>query len=210
MTNFEIFLHSPFSKSNIDERNNKVLLLQFILSEIFNAESEHKNNTPLHNIFFPTISSFYPLDWSTKMGPLNKVVEHSLLLPKAFPEQKQAIKIFKHALTNTTNAISNYIDMPSENFELQLMLYLKQLYLMLEPLMIECKSDENFLFFLLKNSGKVHSITYPNYLMNFFVKNCGHNVDSLCESICDKFHNRGFACLIPEIKAFIANLKLNA
>lgn len=208
MTNFDIFLHSPFSKSNIHERNNKELLLQFILSEIFNADIEIKNQTILQRIYFPTNSSFYPLDWSTKMGPINKLVEHSLLLTKAFPTQRETIQLFRHALTNATNAISNHLETPEENFNLKLTLYLKQLYLILEPLMIECKSDENFLFFLLKNQEKVHSITHSKYLINFLQKNCNDDIDTLSENICDKFHNRGFACLIPEIKEFIINLKI--
>jgi len=209
MTNFDIFLHSPFSTSNIHERKNNALLLQFILSEIFSADIEIKNKTALQRIYFPTNSSFYPLDWSTKMGPINKLIEHSLLLNKAFPNHKETIQLFKHALTNTTSAIANQLEIPEANFDLQLTLYLKQLYLMLEPLMIECKSDENFLFFLLKNQEKVHSMTHSKYLINFLQKNCSDDIDTLSENICDKFHNRGFACLIPEIKGFIINLKID-
>lgn len=206
MTDSGVFLHSPFSESNVMKGNNRSLLLQFILSELFQTTRAHISKEPLTKIFFPVSSSFYPLDWSSQRGHLNKVWEHCQLLKIAFPEQTQATTIFKHALINTTTAIANHCDTPTDNFDMQLKLYLKQLYLVLEPLMIECKNDENFLFFLLKNQDAVRSITHSTHLLSFFQKHC-EEIDSLCESICDSFHSRGFACLIPEVKASIHYLK---
>lgn len=207
MSDSGVFLHSPFSESNVTKGNNRSLLLQFILSEIFQSKRAHENKDPVTKIFFPISSSFYPLDWSSQRGHLNKVWEHCQLLKHAFPEHKEATHVFKHALVNTTTIIANHCDTPSENFDMQLTLYLKQLYLMLEPLMIECKDDENFLFFLLKNQEIIHALTYSSYLISFLQKHTEEEIDSLCESICDSFHSRGFACLIPEVKASISHLK---
>ena len=202
-----VFLHSPFSESNVMKGNNRSLLLQFILSEIFQSKQSEQNKEPLTKIFFSVSSSFYPLDWSSQRGHLNKVAEHMQLLKKAFPEQESAVAIFKHALQNTTTVIANHCDTPVENFDRQLSLYLKQLFLLLEPIMIECTDDENLVFFLLKNQKVIHSLTHQSYLLNFLQKNCEKEVESLSKSLCDRFHCRGFSSLIPEVKASIHYLQ---
>ncbi|MEI8328671.1 MAG: hypothetical protein WCG14_01535 [Chlamydiia bacterium] len=207
MTNFGVFLHSPFSASNIMKGNNRSLLLQFILSEIFYSKIAHQNKEPLSTLFQSTSSCFYPLDWSSQRGYLNKILEHCALLKEAFPDQQEAVSIFKHALTNTTTAISNQLDAPYENFDRQLALYIQQLYLTLEPVMYECTTDENFLFFLLKNQDKIHAITHSQYLLSFIQKQLKQDIDPLCQWLCDKFHARGFTCLIPEVKTLLLQLK---
>ncbi|MCX6990815.1 MAG: hypothetical protein NTX49_07135 [Chlamydiae bacterium] len=206
MKNSGVFLHSPFSESNVMKGNNRSLLLQFILSEIFQSKQSEQSKEPLTKIFFSVSSSFYPLDWSSQRGHLNKVIEHTQLMQKAFPEQGPAVAIFRHALQNTTTVIANHCDTPLENFDRQLTLYLKQLFLMLEPMMIECIDDENFVFFLLKNQQMIHSLTHRSYLLNFLQKNC-EEIESLSKSLCDRFHCRGFSGLISEVKASINYLQ---
>lgn len=207
MSDLGVFLHSPFSEKNISEGNHKYLLIQFMLCELFKSLDSIKNKDIISYVYAPGPSSFYPLDWSSQRGHLNKVLEHSQLLHKAFEQHRESISVFKHALNNTTNLIINHLDTPSDNFESQLGVYFKQLFLLLEPIVKDCLEDENFLFFLLKNQEKVHSVTYPKYLNNFLQKHFGTDVESICESVCDKFHARGFANLIPEVKTAIYQLK---
>jgi hypothetical protein len=202
-----VFLHSPFSETTIQKGNNKSLLLQFILSEIFRCKTAQNKNEDIANIFFPISSSFYPLDWASQRGYLNKVVEHSQLLKKAFAENLESVAIFRHSLTNTVTAISNHLEETIPHFDMQLSLYLKQLYLTLEPLMLQCKEDENFIFFLLKNQQSIHSLTHRTYLLSFLEKHALLDIDHLCETLCDRFHSRGFAFLIPEVKSAILYLK---
>ena len=207
MSEFGVFIHSPFSEKNILKGNNKSLLLQFILTDLFSSKTSQIKNETLDKIFFPVSSSFYPLDWTSQRGYLNKVLEHSLLLKEAFPEKKESIAIFKHSLLNTTIAITNQIEQKSQTFDLQLSLYIKQLYLTLEPIMHDCMEDENFLYFLIKNQEIISKITHESYLVSFLEKKFQEGLDSLCKSMCDKFHLRGFAFLIPEVKTSIAYLK---
>ena len=207
MNHFGVFLHSPFGESNIMQGNNKSLLLQFILNELFQSQTALQNKEPLLTLFEPISSSFYPLDWSSQRGHFNKVVEHALLLKTAFPEQIEAIDLFEHALVNTTNAITNHLDKPGDYFDRQLTLYIKQLYLLLEPIMCECGEDENFLFFLLKHHEKIHAITHSTYLLSFIQKELKQEPTALCEWLCDKFHARGFTCLIPEVKSLLLQLQ---
>lgn len=204
-----VYLHSPFSTSNITEGNNRSLLLQFILSEIFHAANAHKNKEPFEKIYRPISSTFYPLDWSSQMGHLNKICEHTHLLKVAFPKNKDSASIFKHALTNTTALIANHYDNPSlsRHFEQELLTYFKQLYLLLEPLLLECSDDENIIFFLLKHQKVISHLSHSKYLLTFLTKMSEEGIDSLCEQICDSFHERGFASLIPEAKSLISELK---
>ncbi len=158
-------------------------------------------------IYMPVTSAFYPLDWTSQRGSLNKVGEHALLLTKAFPEQIETVTLFRHSLINLTTAMSNHFEKKTETFEMQLSLYLKQLYLTLEPLILECKDDENLLLFLLKHQIDIGYVTHQSHLFSFLQKNISVGIDCLCNLLCDKFHARGFAFLIPQVKSLIQTLK---
>ena len=202
-----VFLHSPFSETNIAKGNNKSLLLQFILTQVFSSKKAQIDKKDFKEIFSPITSSFYPLDWSSQRGALNKVCEHALLLSKGFPGQKEPVDLFRHCLLNVTTAVTNHLEKKSEHFDMQLSLYLKQLYLTLEPLIIECREDENLLLFLLKHQDLVGQITHSSHLLSFLQKNISTGIDCLCEGLCDRFHARGFAFLIPQVKSLIQTLK---
>jgi hypothetical protein len=202
-----VFLHSPFSEANIVKGNNRSLLLQFLLTQIFLSKKAQLKKASYEEIYSPITSSFYPLDWSSQRGCLNKACEHMLLLSTAFPTKLDAIALFKHSLINTTTALTNHLGGISEPFELQLSLYLKQLYLTLEPLILECKDDENLWFFLLQHQEIIEKITHSSHLLSFLQKNVIQGIDDLCKLLCDKFHARGFAFLIPQVKALVQLLK---
>ena len=140
------YFHSPFSEDTISRGNNKSLLLQFILEEIFqfitspekllNASHAVASNTP----FFLTHLHEEP--------SLHKIQEHASLLPSAFPQHKEQLAIFLHALSNVVHLLYNYSEAPkssrqnTEELKGTLISYLKQLFFLLEPFIKECKNDQ--------------------------------------------------------------------
>jgi hypothetical protein len=181
---------------------------QFILSEVFQAIVAYKNKGSFETIFSRQ-SFLYPLDCSSYSGHLNRIHEHCDLLKHAFPNNKQSTSLFQHALTNTLNLILNYQENPSSSqyFDQELHAYLKQLFLLLEPLVEECKNDENFIFFLLKHQQEIIFLSHNRHLLRLLKKMHPEGLEAIREQICDNFHARGFASLIPEVGILITQLQ---
>ncbi|HSW87269.1 MAG TPA: hypothetical protein VLG49_07225, partial [Rhabdochlamydiaceae bacterium] len=96
MRKADFFLHSPFSLSLTAKEENKVLLLQFILSDLFSAFHFNKENS--FDLIFSPEPFFYPYDWSLRIGYLNKIQEHSVLLSQAFELLEEPLILFNQAL----------------------------------------------------------------------------------------------------------------
>lgn len=205
MSKAEVFFYSPFSPSSVTEENNKGLLLQFILSEIFSSNEAVKKNDPLSTVF-QNVRGFFPYDWANPTGHLNKAQEHASLLKYAFPDLREIVNAFLTALMKTTHWISlKEAESPSSNPEL--IVQLEELYLLLEPLIIECSHCENLIFFLLKHQKTLADICSHAHFSAFLKELIPEGLDQLQDRLCDHYQRRGFASVIPELKLLIENLE---
>lgn len=173
----DIYLYSPLSIKTVAEGNNRALLLQFILSEIFHA-MDAKN---LESVF-TSPACFFPYDWSYEVGCLNKVCEHARLLSSAFPEMPEEILAFQTALEQVIKT--------RENFNL--------LYTLLEPFLIECRHSESLLLFLLKHHDEID-------VTALLKKMAPNGLETLSHLMQREFANRGFHALIPEIEQLMSH-----
>lgn len=166
MTDSETYLYSPLSQENIQNKNHPALLLQFILSEFIHAKED----------FFTIPLSFFPYDWSQKVGCINKIREHARLLAFAFPDLKEQ-----------ADSLQNFLDDIS-------LKHLQKLYIYLLPFLIACRENAHLLLFLLQNKkidllSKIfpEGLEQPFYLMK--------------EQYCEQ----GYSTLLPEIKRLITS-----
>ncbi len=201
-------VHSPFSEQTILEGNNRSLLLQFILTEIFDSFSCYKTLLTETSLASKSDSSFF-LSIFQNISPLNRIQEHASLFPLAFTNKKIEISIFTHSLSNAVHLLYNYQEKPfctkkqKTEFEAKITSYLRQMFFLLEPFLEECKSDESFLFFLLKHHTEITLLTQPKYFIHLLHKLHPEGISSMQEYICDHFHERGFTYLIPKVKSLI-------
>lgn len=153
------------------------LLLQFILSELFEAHKIYDGEN--WEKIVSAQPRFFPYDWNMSVGHLNKTKEHSALLgSKKF--DKHLEKIMKKQLSKEL-----------------LRLEIKKLYLILEPFMD--REDENLIFFLLKNRKVIDEVVGKGHLQSY-------QLETLGEKLCDRYHQRGFFSQIPEFKLLLAEL----
>ncbi len=201
------YLHSPFCEASISQ-DNRFLLLQFILKELFLSHSlcQTPNNKSL--LCFQTFS---PLNLSTliESAPLDRIQEHVSLIPLAFPFKGVETGIFTHALSNTVTLLYNLgkSSILPETFSSQIANYLRQMFFLLEPFVEECKNDGSFLFFLLSNHKDISLLSHSKYLSSLLKKLHPQGLPFIQEYICDHFYKKGFAYLIPEIKSLVRQLK---
>jgi hypothetical protein len=191
---------SLFSPQAIGERQNRGLLLQFLLSETIEA---HKS--VLAGKAETVITShprFFPYDWNTTTGHLNKSQEHSLFLKKSFPDKIKVVNSFEKTLSRAVETLSKKKNVAKEQFEAAL----QKIYTALEPLIEICKEDENLLFFLLKNRPNIDTLTSKGHLYEFLFKIHPCGLEVLGEKMCDQYHQRGFFSLIPEFKLLLTDL----
>ena len=201
-----LYFHSPFSKATL-QPHNAFLLLQFILEEIFLCYHICQTNCKelLPSFHLP---SSYSLSIFTQDIPIERLQEHSHLLSLAFPEHKQEIKIFLHALSNTTNLLYNCQSSGMlEKYALQISIYFRQMFFLLEPFFEECKNEVGFLFFLLSHQKEIQLLSHPRHLSSLLRKWHPRGLSSIQENLCNHFYKRGFNYLIPEIKSLIQTLK---
>ncbi len=184
-------LMSPLSTADSDETHHRGLVLQFLLSSLFNAHRallEGKQLLSAHPRFFP-------YDWSrASLGPLNQALEHLLLLKRAFPEMADEVKAVEAC----------FFEALSASFDLSA---LKRIYTYLEPLLICCKEDENLMFFLLKSHKEIDSLMEEDHLYRLLFSLFPEGLSEWGEALCDCYHERGFFSVIPELKFFLAQLK---
>lgn len=201
------YLHSPFSEATINQ-DNRSLLLQFILKELFLSHSlcQTSNEKPLLRL--QTFSSL-SLSTLTESAPLDRIQEHATLIPLAFPFKSVETEIFTHSLSNAVTLLYNLskCSTPSETFSSQIANYLRQMFFLLEPFIEECKNDGSFLFFLLSNHKDISLLSHSKYLPSLLKKLHPEGLSFIQEYICDRFYKKGFAYLIPEIKSLVKQIK---
>ena len=204
------YFHSPFSEKTIAEGNNRSLLLQFILSEVFSFVSAPKQllSSPYAA---PDEAPFF-LHHIYEDLSLHKIQEHASLLPLAFKEQTDESSAFMHALSNVVHLLSNHSKFPKtgkddlEDLQKTLVAYLKQLFFLLNPFIKECYEDGGLVLFLLRHQKEVAMLSDEDTLVKILKEVQLDKGRSLQEDLCDDFHKRGFAYLIPEIRSLMKSL----
>lgn len=186
----KLYFHSPFSDDTIGSLREKSLLLSFSLSEIFTCTKSESENWTLP---FPSLKS------REQDGPLNRLQEHTLLLLKAFPNHKTYLSKLQEDISHLTYLVLHNLEFSQKDF-------LKKMYLSLEPLVIECKNDMNFSFFLLTHQTEMANFLEPYYLPNLFKEVYPEGLSKLHTILCDYFHKKGFTRLLPEITILIQQL----
>lgn len=187
--------------------SSSFLLLQFILEELFLCHHICETNT---KELLPSFNPVSPLSLAifTQEAPIERLQEHTNLLPLAFPEKKQEVKIFLHALSNTSNLLYNcQSNRMLEKYTIQISVYFRQMFFLLEPFLEECKNDGSFLFFLLSHQKEIRLLSHPRHLSSLLRKWHPKGIASIQELVCNHFYKKGFSYLIPEIKSLIRSLK---
>ena len=187
---------SLFSPQAISDRQNRELLLQFLISEILQAHRTYQQEGDSLLVLSPH-PRLFPYDWATTPGFLNKAYEHSLLLAQCFPDHIPSVKKINNKFTETLNNSKNKTDAK---------LILQTLYSLIEPLIEACKTNENLLFFLLKNRETIDSLMQQGHLSKFLHRIHPNSLEILGEKMCDQYHQRGFFSQIPEFKLLLTEL----
>ncbi len=198
----DTYLYSPLSIKTV--KDNRSLLLQFILSEIFHAMDANKKEDPLEFVF-SSPACFFPYDWSYEVGCLNKIAEHAQLMPHAFPKLQQAVDSFTQTLHET---LSNVVKNKKKNDPIPhegLMEQLNTLYVHLEPFLIVCKDCENLLLFLIKNNNEVAELNKPHNLSSLLKKMFPEGIDGISDRLKTEYKNRSFHSFLPEIDRLISH-----
>ncbi|MCI0381947.1 MAG: hypothetical protein L0207_02705 [Chlamydiae bacterium] len=195
-------LYSPFSVKTVRDGQNHALLLQFILSELFHAKDAHEKDDPLEFVF-SSPACFFPFDWSYEIGCLNKIHEHAILLEYAFPAMKEEADKFHAILEKTLHHIREYKKKKMEISHEELLTCLKSIYDFLEPFLLQCKENENLLFFLLKNQDTINTISYPETLANLLKKIHPKGMNHLANLLRTRYQARGFSQLSDEVDELI-------
>ncbi len=119
------FLYSPLSVQTVNEKNNPVLLLLFILKELMKnpggiKEEEHRIG---------------PFEWITKGTSSQKLREHFFLLPHAFPELATMIPPLHLSTQELISQMEPFIWACKESENLLLFLVRHQKDLALKPIL---------------------------------------------------------------------------
>jgi len=165
----DIYLYSPLSAKTVQEGQNRGLLLQFILSEIFHTMDAHKKDDPLAFVF-SSPACFFPKDWSLEVGCLNKISEHAQLLPFAFGKLASSITAFDKSLKATLQKVASQKNRGEEVSPSELEGDLGNLFILLEPFLIACKESESLLVFLLKHPEEIQRLASPENLSSLLAK----------------------------------------
>lgn len=203
----KVYLHSPFCEK-IFTQDTRFLLIEFILTDLFSSYTlcqalEEKL------LFCGQTFNAFSLSSLTQSAPLDRIQEHSSLIPFAFPFKKEETEIFTHSLSNTINLFYNLSkrNTSSKTFSSQMTNYIRQMFFLLEPFMEECKNDGSFLFFLLSHHKDISLLSHSRYLLSLLKKLHPQGLPFIQEHVCDHFYKRGFAYLIPEIKSLVKLVK---
>ncbi len=186
--------HSLFSPQALAERPHRALLLQFMLSELFQAQQIFLAGGSWEEIF-SSHPRFFPYDWASPSGSLNKLREHGRLLKNSFPDRAKTVKTFETRLEKIFLKKKNPIEKS-----------LQTLYLILEPLIEVCKNDENLTHFLLKHRQSIDCLLQKGHLHQFLIRIHPSGLETLGEKMCDQYHERGFISQIPEFKLLMTDL----
>lgn len=191
---------SLFSPQAIGERHNRSLLIQFLLFEIIEA-SKAIDMGRWEALITPH-PRFFPYDWCSITGYLNKMQEHSMLLGHCFPDHPQAVADFEKTFSMQMDLSSKKTGPLHQQFKKAL----QKIYTSLEPLIVHCSGNENLLFFLLKNRPYIDALTQKGHLHDFILKIYPCGLETLGEKMCDQYHQRGFFSQIQEFKHLLTEL----
>ncbi|MBS0620013.1 MAG: hypothetical protein JSS61_00945 [Verrucomicrobia bacterium] len=172
---FALSMRSP---AMIAERHNRALLLQFLLTELFDAIDRSASGE----------RHLFPYDWAIAESPLHRAYDHAKLLQHSFPEYKENAEKIAVVLKN-----------PPKNA-------LKTLYRLIEPLILACDADENLLFFLIQHHKAIDTLMKKGHLVKFLKKIEPLGIESLGEKLCDQYHRRGFFSQIADLKLLLTEL----
>ncbi len=197
----EIYLYSPLSPKTVCEGQNRALLLQFILSEIFHAKDAHQKDDPLEFVF-TSPACFFPYDWSCEVGCLNKIQEHAGLLEYAFPNLQEATEQFHNHLDQILATVIAHGRAGEEISTGALRAALSQIYRYLQPFLIAEKESENLVLFLLKNADEINELDdFQSLLKRMFPE----GLESITHLMRQHYQSRGYDNLLPEIDRLMMN-----
>jgi len=190
MLRTSLFFYSPFNLKNVAEGQNRSLLLQFILSEIFNALAAPDQM----GFVLSSPACFFPFDWSYETGCLNKIFEHSQLLDTAFPELPKEVEIFDAHLNQLITLVEQSKKRAKELPFVTLKEHLKKLFQLLEPFMQKCRESESLILLLLENREVIEDL--QALLLRIFPEGLDYSRNLLVQ----KHAKRGFTTLVPDIE----------
>lgn len=172
-----LYFHSPFSETYVYQRKDRALLVSFILEELKVCAKSHTNTWHF------SLSSFCKQVYD---APLNRLLEHVKLLPYAFPDfLKEGIEL-QESLSLLRDFLTYRCFFTPEE-------YLQKLFVLLDPFIQECKQEEHFVFFLLKNYDLIKTLSPKNYLLDLFYSVYPEGLDTLETNLCDHFYKKGFS-----------------
>ncbi len=201
----EIYLYSPLSPHTVCEGQNRALLLQFILSEIFHAKDAHEKDDPLEFVF-SSPACFFPYDWSCEVGCINKIEEHGHLLEYAFPELQEATEQFHACLEEALRYVTSQRKIGEEISTPKLKNALADMVRHLQPFLIAAKESENLLLFLLKNGGEFSELCGPATLPELLKRLYPDGLEKITGLLKQGYQSRGFDTLLPEIDRLIVRV----
>lgn len=199
----EIYLYSPLSPNTVRDGQNRALLMQFILSEIFHAKDAHQKDDPLEFVF-SSPACFFPYDWSCEVGCLNKIQEHAQLLEYAFPELQEATEQFHACLDEALAKVTARRRIDEEIPHEELSGYLTELTRNLQPFLIACKESENLLLFLLNNADEFTQLCGPSAVDDLLRRMYPEGVEKIAHLLKQGYQSRGYDTLLPEIDRLIS------
>ena len=125
-----------------------------------------------------------------------------LLLAEAFPFFHPEIHIVQHTLCNIDHLFHNQQDksFQIQEFSVSLASYLKQLFFLLEPLILEGKNHGALLFFLLTHHEEISFLTHEKYLALLLKKLHPEGWDSMHPPILDHLEEKGLIELLSHAK----------
>lgn len=191
---------SLFSPQSIAEKSHRGLLVQFILFELLEAYKTYDESN--WELILSAHPRYFPYDWSSVTGYLNRAQEHSLLLKDSFSDHPRLVKNFERDFFNVLTLLNK----KKKISKLQFARELKKIYFAFEPLIELCKENENLIFFLLKNRETIDSLMDNGHLYAFLLKIHSGDLEVLGEKMCDQYHQRGFFSQIPEFKILLTQL----
>jgi hypothetical protein len=201
MSKMAAILHSPFSLQMMEEEHHRSLLLQLLLHESLKTYEMYRAKTlaPLH----PTDSSFFPFDWSLQINGLHKIREHGSLLKAAYPLLNEQFLLFQTHLDALLHCT------PEKECTSTFVPLLQQLFCSLEPFCAHCKKNENLIYFLLTHQERINGLMGKTHLRALLHSFFPEGLQNLYETMSDRYYQRGFQTLIPQLQSLIAKIDAN-
>lgn len=193
---------------------SKHVLAQFILDEFLIACPLIRELRTLRESFIPEemVKKINDLccgepshQWSNEQGVLCKLKTYAepfdpqlkSSLSKAYHSGLQAKEMI--AMNEDQDTILSQIDRLFKHFA--------RVVELIPQLMIQFKTNENVLFFLLKNQEELDKIYEPSFVRELCAEMFDGGLQEMAEFIVKRYRERGFFHLIPTIETQIAKLE---